>query len=175
MYKIENGAWEYKTTDNFMNKYYTFTVTNNGVTHEVTDPYAYSTGANGLRGMIVDFESLNPEGWTYGTRPDTITNLTDYVVYELHVRDLTTHSSWRGTESYRGKFLGLTERGTRFTGTNGVTVTTGLDHIIELGVNAVQLLPIFDFGFVDEVEVALNPNYQNLFQLGLYALPLSTL
>ena len=175
MYRIENGAWETRLTGDHTFKYYTFSVTNNGITYEVTDPYAYSTGANGLRGMIVDFSQLNPEGWAYGTRPDTIERLTDYIVYELHVRDLTTHSSWTGTESYRGKFLGLTERGTTFTGTNDVTVTTGLDHLIELGVNAVQLLPIFDFGFVDEVEVALNPSYLNVFNWGYMPYHFNTL
>ena len=108
--------------------------------------------------MIVDFSQLNPENWTYNSRPDTITNLTDYIVYELHVRDLTTHSSWNGHESYRGRFLGLTEKGTTFS-KDGKTVTTGLDHIVELGVNAVQLLPIFDFGYVDEIEAYENPNY----------------
>ena len=63
------------------------------------------------------------------------------------------------------KFLGLTQSGTTYT-ENGVTVTTGLDHIEELGVNAVQLLPIFDFGYVDEVQAFLNPNYSNIFNWG---------
>jgi len=174
LYKIESGAWEVKLTGNLDFKYYTFSVTNNGTTHEVTDPYAYSTGANGQRGMIVNFDETNPTGWTYNDRPNTITNLTDYIVYELHVRDLTTHSSWTGNENYRGKFMGLTQGGTTYTG-NGVTVTTGLDHIDELGVNAVQLLPIFDFGYVDEVQVANNPNYTNLFNWGYMPYHFNTL
>ncbi|PKK93626.1 MAG: type I pullulanase [Tenericutes bacterium HGW-Tenericutes-6] len=175
MYKIENGAWEVKLTGDLDFKYYTFSVTNNNVTHEVTDPYAYSTGANGQRGMIVNFDETNPSGWTYNSRPNTIQNLTDYIVWELHVRDLTAHSSWQGTPSYRGKFMGLTEGGAKYTHTNGVTVTTGLDHIDELGVNAVQLLPIFDFGYVDEIQVALNPNYQNVFNWGYMPYHFNTL
>ncbi|BCR36445.1 type I pullulanase [Mariniplasma anaerobium] len=174
MSKIENGAWEIKLTGDYDFKYYTFLVNNNGVTSEVTDPYAYSTGANGQRGMIVNFDQTNPDGWTYDSRPDTIQNLTDYIVYELHVRDLTTHESWNGTESYRGKFMGLTETGTTYS-EDGVSVTTGLDHLAELGVNAVQLLPIFDFGYVDEVEVANNPNYQNLFNWGYMPYHFNTL
>lgn len=174
MYKIENGAWELKLTGNYDFKYYTFLVNNNGVTNEVTDPYAYSTGANGLRGMIVNFSETNPDGWTYASRPDTIQNLTDYIVYELHVRDLTTHDSWNGTESYRGKFMGLTEKGTTYS-EGSQTVTTGLDHLAELGVNAVQLLPIFDFGYVDEVEVANNSSYQNLFNWGYMPYHFNTL
>jgi pullulanase len=174
MYKIENGAWEIKLTGDYDFKYYTFLVNNNGVTSEVTDPYAYSTGANGQRGMIVNFDQTNPDGWTYDSRPDNIQNLTDYIVYELHVRDLTTHDSWNGTESYRGKFMGLTETGTTYS-EDGQSVTTGLDHLAELGVNAVQLLPIFDFGYVDEVEVANNPNYQNLFNWGYMPYHFNTL
>ncbi|MBN2300157.1 MAG: type I pullulanase, partial [Acholeplasmataceae bacterium] len=172
--KIENGAWEIKLSGDFDFKYYTFTVNNNGTSNEVVDPYAYSTGANGLRGMIVNFNDINPDGWTYDSRPDTITNLTDYIVYELHVRDLTTHSSWNGTEDYRGKFMGFTESGTTFTDEE-VTVTTGLDHLEELGVTAVQLLPIFDFGYVDEVKVANDPNYTNTFNWGYMPYNFNTL
>ena len=174
LYKIENGAWEVRLTGDYSFKYYTFSVTNNDITQEVTDPYAYSTGANGQRSMVVDFSQTNPEGWIYGKRPDTITNLTDYIVWELHVRDLTTHSSWNGTESYRGKFMGMTESGTTYT-KDSVTVTTGLDHIAELGVNAVQLLPIFDFGYVDEIEVANNPAYKNVFNWGYMPYHFNTL
>lgn len=174
MYKIENGAWEIKLTGDYDFKYYTFLVNNNGMTNEVTDPYAYSTGANGQRSMIVNFDETNPDGWAYDSRPDTIENLTDYIVYELHVRDLTTHESWNGTESYRGKFMGLTETGTTYS-EDGESVTTGLDHLVELGVNAVQLLPIFDFGYVDEVEVANNPDYQNLFNWGYMPYHFNTL
>ncbi|MBU1141236.1 MAG: type I pullulanase [Firmicutes bacterium] len=174
MYKIENGAWEIKLTGDYDFEYYTFSVNNNGTSNEVVDPYAYSTGANGKRGLIVNFDETNPDGWTYNDRPDTITNLTDYIIYELHVRDLTTHTSWNGTESYRGTFMGFTESGTTYS--NGeVTVTTGLDHLEELGVNAVQLLPIFDFGYVDEVQVANNSDYTNSFNWGYMPYNFNTL
>ena len=69
----------------------------------------------------------------------------DAIIYELHVRDLTTHSSWNGSEENRGKYLGLIETGTTYQG-----VTTGFDHIKELGITHVQLLPFFDYGVVDE-------------------------
>ena len=174
MTRIENGAWEVKLDGNYDFKYYTFSVTNNGVEHEVTDPYAYSTGANGQRGMIVNFSLINPQGWVYGERPNNVKSLTDYIVWELHVRDLTSHSSWNGKESYRGKFLGLTQTGTTYT-SGGKTVSTGLDHIVELGVNAVQLLPIFDFGYVDEIQVALNPLYTNVFNWGYMPYHFNTL
>lgn len=69
--------------------------------------------------------------------------MTDNIIYELHTRDLTADSTWNGSEENRGKFLGLCETGTTYT-ENGKTVKTGFDHIKELGVNTVQLLPIFD-------------------------------
>ncbi len=172
--RIENGAWETVVTENVDFMYYTFSVTNSGVTNEVTDPYAYSTGANGQRGMIVNFDAINPEGWAYGDRPDTITSLTDYIIYELHVRDLTSHDSWNGTDDHRGTFLGLTETGTTYSD-GETTVTTGLDHIADLGVNAVQLLPIFDFGYVDEIEAFTNPNYTNIFNWGYMPYHFNTL
>ena len=166
MTRIENGAWEIKLTGDYDFKYYTFSVNNGGITVETTDPYAYSAGANAVRSMIVNFDAINPEGWEYNSRPKNVTNNTDYIIYELHVRDLTSHSSWTGTESYRGKFLGIAEKGTTYTDRNGVTVSTGLDHIKELGVNAVHFLPLADFGYVDEVEFATNPLYDNLFNWG---------
>ena len=74
------------------------------------------------------------------------------VIYELHVRDLTTHDSWNGNDAYRGKFLGIVEEGTTYT-KGDVTVTTGYDHLKELGITELHLLPIFDFGMVDETRL----------------------
>ncbi len=149
MTKSLKGTWTATVDENLHGNYYTYTVTNGISTNEVIDPYAKSSGINGIRGMIVDFSQTNPDGFEYGVRPDTIENYTDSVIYELHVRDLTTHNSWvvdQEYESYRGKFLGLTVRGTTYSG-----IATGLDHIIDMGVTHVQLLPFFDYGnAVDE-------------------------
>lgn len=145
MQKDVKGTWFAKINQNLHGYYYTYSVTNGSTTYEVVDPYAKSAGVNGLRGMIIDFAKINPNGFSYNKRAQNINKETDAIVYELHVRDLTSHSSWNGKEEYRGKFLGLTEKGTRYQG-----ATTGLDHIIELGVTHVQLIPIFDHGAVDE-------------------------
>lgn len=149
MTKSFNGTWVYTADENLHGTYYTYTVTNGTSTNEVVDPYAKSTGVNGLRGMVVDFSQTNPDGFVYGDRPDTMENYTDAVVYEIHVRDLTSHSSWvveDQYEDYRGKFMGFTVRGTTYDG-----VATGIDHIIDLGVTHVQILPFFDYGnAVDE-------------------------
>jgi len=163
--KIENGAWEVVVNKNLESKYYTFTVETYDEIFEISDPYSFSTGANGLRSMVVNFNNTNPLGWNYNNRPQNITNLTDYIIYELHVRDLTSHSSWQGNENYRGKFMGFTEENTTFS-KNNFKVSTGLDHLSELGINAVQLLPIFDFGMIDEIEMFTNENYNETFNWG---------
>ncbi|MDA3932564.1 MAG: type I pullulanase [Tenericutes bacterium] len=148
MTKQDKGVFEVVVTGDLDGKYYTYTITNDDQEFEVIDPYAFSSGVNGERGMVIDFSQTNPSNWEYGARPDTITNYTDAIIYEIHVRDLTSHESWNGTEANRGKFLGLTERGTTYQ-----NVSTGLDHIIDLGVTHVQFVPIFDHGIIDETRL----------------------
>ncbi len=161
MTNIGHGVWEVEVSQNLAGKYYTFEVIYNQQTHEFVDPYAYSTGANGLRAQVVDFSKTNPKNWSYNSRPNTITNMTDYILYELHVRDLTTHPTWGGNPQHAGTFLGVAQSGTSYTDDNGLTVTTGLDHLAELGINAVHFLPIFDFGYIDETKLK-DQNYMNV-------------
>lgn len=153
MTNIGKGTWEVTVNSDLAGKYYTFEASYNNQTHEFVDPYAYSTGANGLRAQVVDFSKTNPKGWAYDSRPNTISKMTDYILYELHVRDLTTHQTWGGNPEYAGTFMGVAQSGTTYTDENGLTVTTGLDHLAELGINAVHFLPIFDYGYVDETRL----------------------
>ncbi len=142
MTKKEKGVFEAVVEENLEGKYYTYAVYNGE--HEgteVCDPYAKSTGVNGIRGMIVNFEKTNPANW------DDV-NVINYdkkslTVWETHVADVTSSETWTGTEANRKKFLGLIEEGTTYS-KDGKTVKTGFDHIKELGVNAVQFVPIFD-------------------------------
>jgi len=163
MTKSTKGTWVASVNGNLHGKYYTYTVTNGIKTNEVVDPYAKSTGVNGLRGMVVDFSQTNPTGFEYDDRPATMLNYTDAIIYEIHVRDLTSHSSWvvdSQYEDYRGKFMGFTVEGTTYEG-----VSTGIDHIAELGVTHVQILPFFDYGAaVDETgaETQFNWGYMPL-------------
>ena len=158
MTKGEKGVWSATENGNLHGTYYTYSVTNGTNTFEVVDPYAKSAGVNGKRGMVVDFSKTNPEGFEYGKRADVINNPTDAIIYEVHVRDLTAHSSWGGPTEYSGTFMGLTVTGTTYT-SKDVTVTTGLDHIKELGVTHVQLLPIYDHGVIDESLKVPNYNW----------------
>ena len=143
------GIWEVTITNrDLKNKYYTYSVFNSLGKVETIDPYAKACGINGQRGMIVDWKSTDPEGWgsvplkwdrAYGY---DIANPNDLSIYETHIRDLTMDETWTGT-SRRGTYSAFAEPGTTYT-QDGVTVTTGFDHIKELGVKAVHLLPVFD-------------------------------
>lgn len=152
MTRGEKGVFSATVPGDWNLKYYTYIVTNANGTQEVADPYAKSAGVNGLRGQIVDFSRYEPEGFDDMTFTD-IASPADLTVYELHVQDLTLHETWNGTETKRGKYLGLIEEGTTYT-EGDVTVTTGFDHIKELGVNAVQLMP-----FYDQSNNEVNPDY----------------
>lgn len=143
MEKKDKGVYEVTVSGDLASRYYTYTVVNSeypeGV--EIVDPYAKSAGLNGIRGQIVDFSKTNPDGW------DTVSPIAydrkELVVWETHVADVTSSSTWNGTNTYKRKFLGVIEKGITYT-SGSTTVKTGFDHIVELGVNAVQLLPIFD-------------------------------
>lgn len=155
----EKGVYSAEVTGDLEGKYYTYVVTNGTYTEkEVCDPYAKSAGVNGLRGMVVDFAKTNPQGW------DEVDYLhydrKELTVYETHVADVTSSATWTGTEANRKKFKGMYESGTTYT-EGGVTVKTGFDHIKELGVNAVQILPFFDQAN-DEVNVEFNWGYNPL-------------
>lgn len=153
--KGEHGVWTAVVSGDLHGKYYTYVATNSAGTNEFVDPYARAAGVNGLRGMVVDFSTTNPEGWddvTFSAKEET-----EIIPYELHVADLTADETWNGTEANRKKYLGLIEEGTTYT-EGDVTVKTGFDHILELGVNAIQILPFFDQEN-DEVNVSFNWGY----------------
>ncbi len=155
----EKGVWSYSLEGDQEGKYYTFVVTNGSYEEqEIVDPYAKSAGVNGARGMIVDFSKTNPEGW------DKV-KVNEYdkkslTVYETHVADLTSSATWTGSEGKRKRFLGLAEEGTSY-GEGEESTPTGFDYIKSLGVNAVQLQPIFDQDN-DEVNTSFNWGYNPL-------------
>lgn len=137
------GTWVTRVPGDLRGRYYLFLLTRKGETREVMDPYAVAAGVDGHRAMVVNLRETDPPNWESHPRP-LLTQPTDAVLYEIHVRDLTMHPE-SGVRQ-KGKFLGFAERGTR--GPEGVK--TGLDHLVELGVTHVHLLPIADFATVDE-------------------------
>lgn len=142
-----NGTWVASKNDDIEGVYYTYSVTVNNVTTEACDPYARATGVNGKRAMVIDLESTNPEGWENDVNPNASLNITDAIIYELHLRDISADAS-SGIENV-GKYLGLTETGT----TTSDGYSTGLDYIVDLGVNYVHIMPMYDYGSVDETRL----------------------
>lgn len=148
----ETGVWS-TTVNKYLNKtYYTYQATVLGeVNDEVADPYAKAVGVNGMRSMVVNLEETNPEGWESDVRPE-LAQFNDIVLYELHVRDFSIHEN-SGIEN-KGKFLAFTEEGT----TSPSGVKTGIDHLVDLGITHLHLLPSFDYRSIDETKLDDN-NY----------------
>ncbi len=154
----DKGIFTIVIDNSFLNYYYTYSVYDNLIKDsyiEVVDPYAKTCGVNGLRGMITDLSSTIKITSSYPKR-----EFNEAIVYELHVRDLSVDDSWSGNDSYRGKFLGLIEENTILTKDDTI-IKTGFDHIKELGITDLQLLPIFDFFMVDESRLD-DPTYKNI-------------
>ncbi len=146
MKKDVQGTWTALLKADAIGTFYTFrTMINGEWKNEVPDPYAKAVGVNGKRAMVVDLKKTNPEGWSSDKSP-VFKHKTDAIIYELHVRDASISPS-SGIKN-KGKFLGLTETGTK----NAAGLSTGLDHIKELGVTHVHLLPVFDFNSIDETK-----------------------
>ena len=143
------GTWVAEKTGDLNGVYYTYLVDRESIVKEACDPYAKAVGVNGFRAMVIDLSQTDPEGWQADRNPQPVTSPVDAVVYELHVRDLSMDAA-SGIQN-KGKYLGLTERGTR----TPKGQPTGLDHIRSLGVTHVQLLPVYDYGSVDEAHPEL--------------------
>ena len=146
MLSSDHGTWTVTVEGDWNGVYYTYTVSRGESVSEAVDPYARAVGVNGKRSMVVDLASTNPEGWDRDQDPNAGKPITDCVIYELHVRDLSADPSSGIT--HKGKFLGLTEAGT----TTRDGHPTGLDHIKSLGITHLHLLPAFDYGSVDEAD-----------------------
>lgn len=142
-----NGTWVAEKSGDLNGVYYTYTVDIKGEKTEACDPYARATGVNGKRAMVIDLEATNPEGWDEDKNPNASLNITDAIIYELHLRDISSDESSGITNV--GKYLGLTETGT----TNNDGDCTGLDYIKDLGVNYVHIMPMYDYGSVDEAKL----------------------
>jgi len=152
MSRGQEGIWELTLLGDFKNKYYNFIVLNDGVEQEIPDIYTKGSSANGEKGMIVDFDSINPLNWETHTRPLPI-NRTEAIIYEIHIRDFSM-SKDSGIIN-KGQYLSFTEKNTK----TSEGVVTGLDHLKDLGITHVHLLPVYDFASVDEIKGGYNWGY----------------
>lgn len=141
------GVWQLIIKEDLKNTYYTYQVKiADKWLDETPGIYAQAVGVNGMRAMVVDLAETNPANWSDDKGPELLTP-NKAILYELHVRDLSTHPS--SGSSYPGKLLGLVEQGTATQ--NGLS--TGIDHIKELGATHVHLLPAFDNYSIDESDL----------------------
>ena len=149
MEPIGNGAWQAIKSGDLDGVYYTYSVNVNGRINEAIDPYAKAAGVNGKRGMVVDMASTNPQGWENDT-PPPFEHPVDAIIYELHIRDFSIAES--SGMINKGNYLAFTEKGTK----NPGGLATGVDHLVEMGITHLHLLPSFDFRSIDERTLELN-------------------
>ena len=135
MKRTANEQWTATVKGDLMGKFYTFDV---GL-GECPGVFAKAVGVNGKRGAIIDLAKTNPEGWAQDCHP-VCKSPADLVIYEMHHRDF---SIAREDAQYKGKFLALTE-------------PWAIAHLKQLGVNAIHILPSYDYGSVDETRLADN-------------------
>ena len=146
-----HGVWSVWLPGEQHGRYYTFAVTVDGITRETGDPYARAAGVNGVRSMIVDLARTAPSGWERDVRP-TIPPA-QRAVWEVSVRDFSQDTASGVRPAWRGKYMAFTQQGTTLHG-DGIHPTC-LNYLKRLGVKYVQLMPIFDFGSVDEAKPLL--------------------
>ena len=145
------GVWLVYLPGDQHGRYYTFAVTVDGITRETGDPYARAAGVNGVRSMIVDLARTAPSGWERDVRPNIPP--AQRAVWEVSVRDFSQDAASGVRPAWRGKYMAFTQQGTTLHG-DGIHPTC-LNYLKRLGVKYVQLMPIFDFGSVDEAKPLL--------------------
>jgi len=153
MTKADNGYWNCAVDGDQKGMFYTFKIMYNGkYLAETPGIWAKALGVNGNRAAIIDMAETNPAGWDSDTRPP-LANFTDIIIYEMHIRDFSIDPNSGMTN--KGKFMALTETGTK----SADGLPTGLDHLKELGVTHVQIMPPFDFDYLDETKTGQNWGY----------------
>ena len=139
------GLWTWSAERDLGGTYYDYEVTADGTPRTTADPYAKACGLNGARSMVIDLRRTDPAGWAFdappAARPET-------VIYEIHVKDFSWDPASGVPEEYRGKFRALCLEDTTLDG-DGAHPTC-LNYLRRLGVTHVQLMPVYDYGSVDE-------------------------
>ena len=145
----KDGLWKTVVNEDIKGAFYAFQLKHAGQWLEETAGIAAkAVGVNGWRGAVIDWTETNPEGWAEEKSPEI--KPSDILVYEMHHRDFSVHQT-SGVRN-KGKYHALTEKGTK----NPDGLSTGIDHLKELGVTYIQLLPSTDFITVDEAHLEDN-------------------
>ncbi|WP_081705800.1 type I pullulanase [Clostridium sp. Ade.TY] len=151
MKEEKNGVWTYEENGDLDKIYYKFKIYIGDLVNDVIDPNSKAVSANGEYSMVVNLNNTNPDGWENDKKPE-FKNATDAVIYEMHIRDFSIDEN--SGAKFKGKYKGITESLTKTK--NGTK--TCLDHVKELGVTHLHLLPTFDYKSIDEKKLNI-PQY----------------
>ena len=144
----KTGVWSATISGDLAGKYYDYAVTHGKETKRTADIYARACGVNGKRSMVVDLRKTDPDNWENDLHV-MVDKPTNASVWEISVADFSSSETSGVSKSNRGKFLAFTESGTTVDGIQGGTPTC-MDYLKKLGVKYVQIMPMYDFGSVDE-------------------------
>ncbi len=145
MRKEEKGVWSWHTKEDMHGIYYDYTIQIEGEERRSADPWAKACGINGRRSMAVDLRRTDPEGWADDRAPE---EGPERIIYELHVKEFSWDASGGFPGKYRGKYRAFTCEDTTLR--NDGVHPTGLAYLKELGVTHVEIMPVYDYGSVDE-------------------------
>lgn len=145
LHRAEKGLWTYETQHNLDGVYYEYEVTVEKTARRTADPYARACGVNGTRSMVLDLRRTDPVNWEQDVSPAVPA---ESIIYELHVRDFSWDPAGGFPEEERGRYSALCRTGTTWND-DGIH-PTGLDYMKRLGVTHIQLMPVYDYGSVDE-------------------------
>ena len=150
MKSSDKGTWRISVSEDLKGSFYTFQIRiGDKWLDETPGIWAKAVGVNGNRAAVIDWAATDPEGWEADKSPE-LKSFSDIIIYEMHHRDFSIAANSGVT--HKGKFLALAENGTK--GPGGVA--TGVDHLKELGVTHVHILPSYDYGSVDETRLQDN-------------------
>ena len=150
LHEQEGDFWTATIKGDQVGKFYTVCSYQNGEWgQESPGIFAKAVSVNGQRAAIIDMQATDPEGWENDQRP-AMTDPTDVVVYETHMRDFTIDAT--SGIANKGKFIAFTEQGTQ----TAEGLASGIDHLKELGITHIQILPMYDYGSIDETTLDLN-------------------
>ena len=141
MLPAECGTWLWKSDESLHGTYYDYVVSRGEAVIQTADPYAVACGCNGSRSMVVDLKATNPEGFENDKAP---VKEEETIIYELHIKDFSHDPDSGVPREYRGKYKAFT-----INGTNG-EYPTCVAYLKQLGITHVHLLPMYDFGWLDE-------------------------
>ena len=148
------GLWEYEIPENLDGTYYDYVLLVDGQAYETPDPYGKACGVNGIRSMALDLSRTDPENWEKDTVP---AKQPEQIIYELHIKDFSWDAAAGFDAEDRGKYTAFTKNGTTLNGEG--QFATGIDYLKALGVTHIQILPMYDYGSVDEAKPETGYNW----------------